>query len=65
MITLFAVNGSPVSSASWAATAALVSGYPALGMYRCSPGVPLSSSRRSSRSNSGGGSTSGLPSDRS
>ena len=65
MITPSAVKGRPVSAESWAATAALVSGYPAFGMYRCRPGVVSSASRRSSRANSGGGSTSGLPSDRS
>ena len=47
------------------ATAARVSTYPALGMYRCSPGVSEPAIRRISATNSLGGSITGLPSERS
>ena len=48
-----------------AATAARVSTYPALGMYRWVPAVGLSDIFLSSSKNRSGGSTTGLPSDRS
>ena len=65
MITLSAPKLSPVSSLSCAATAPRVSGYPALGMYLCIPGDGLSAIRFSSAKNSGGGSMTGFPRDRS
>ena len=55
----------PVSSAICRATAARVSSYPAFAIYRCIPGADASTTRRSSFLNSVGGSTMGLPRDRS
>ena len=60
-----AVKGKPVSSDSDCATAARVSTYPALGMYRCSPGVSEPAIRRISATNSLGGSITGFPRERS